>query len=248
MIGNKIIELQKVDSTNFYLEEEYSKNTIEEGTIIIAREQFAGKGQDSNSWHSAPGDNLTLSILLKPQFLNPANQFSLNEMVSLAVTEAIEKFLPEEAKIHIKWPNDIYVGDRKVAGILIKNFISGRILDASIVGIGINVNQKKFPASIPNAISISMVAGISIEIKEVFKALVESFTFWYKKLNSEDCSDISINYMLNLYRRTGYFPYLFKGNKIIAKITGLDEYGRLILESDSGEICCCDLKDVKFLL
>ena len=146
---DKIIRLHTVGSTNDYMIEQIRNGNINlEGTIVIADEQTSGKGMDINIWESEPGKNLTFSIFFKPDFLRADQQFLLNKSISLGVYDFIKSLVTHQ-KVTIKWPNDIYVGDKKIAGILINNTIAGNELFYSVAGIGVNINQQKFPGSCP---------------------------------------------------------------------------------------------------
>ena len=127
------------------------------GLVVAAREQTAGRGQRGNTWESGPGLNLSFSIVLRPAGIHPARQFCISEAVALAVAETVEEELRSNGvddPVYVKWPNDIYVGDRKICGILIENTVTGTHIDKSIVGIGLNVNQREFHSDAPNPVSI----------------------------------------------------------------------------------------------
>ena len=127
------------------------------GLVVAAREQTAGRGQRGNTWESGPGLNLSFSIVLRPAGIHPARQFCISEAVALAVAETVEEELCRNGvddPVYVKWPNDIYVGDRKICGILIENTITGTHIDKSIVGIGLNVNQREFLSDAPNPVSL----------------------------------------------------------------------------------------------
>ena len=153
-IGKKLIHLNEVDSTNTYLKTLCENEILPEGTVVIAESQYAGRGQRSNTWESEPGKNIIMSLIFYPGFLSANRQFLLSQAVALALQEFISNLLPEE-KTSIKWPNDIYVGDKKIAGILIESSWMGNQVKNSIVGIGININQDGFYH--PNAISLKMI-------------------------------------------------------------------------------------------
>ncbi|MDE6431375.1 MAG: biotin--[acetyl-CoA-carboxylase] ligase, partial [Duncaniella sp.] len=121
---------------------------------VSARRQTAGRGQRGNSWESAPGKNITMSILLRPEGLHPSRQFVISRAVSLAITGVLRRYMPASA-VRVKWPNDIYVDDRKICGILIENVISSASIRQSVVGIGINVNQRRFLSDAPNPVSMA---------------------------------------------------------------------------------------------
>src|ERR1035441_10550859 len=143
-IGKNLITLDSVASTNNFAKDMLSNTRPVEGTAIMAKEQYAGRGQMGNAWETESGKNLTCSFILYPEFLEADKQFFLNMAVALAVKDFCEHVLHDEIKI--KWPNDIYYHDKKLGGILIENSISGNKISSSVIGIGINVNQTAFDA------------------------------------------------------------------------------------------------------
>ena len=143
-VGQNFVTLKEVDSTNNFLKNLASNSKpVIEGTVIMAENQYAGRGQQQNGWFAQPGKNLTFSILFKPHFLAVADQFDLVRAVSLGVFDTFEPLLG--AGLKIKWPNDIYHGDQKLGGMLIENMIQGGQIKNSIVVIGLNINQQNFP-------------------------------------------------------------------------------------------------------
>ena len=142
-----IITLSKVASTNSYAQEQIEAGDLHEGDVIFTLNQESGRGQGVNTWESEAGRNLHLSLILEPNMIHASNQFVLTQMVSLAIVSVINKYVTANSNnpnVKIKWPNNIYVGDKKIAGILFQNYIKGNNIEYSIVGIGINVNQIKF--------------------------------------------------------------------------------------------------------
>ena len=151
----KITHFKNIESTNQYLQRLLDEGIDITDNIVVADFQTSGKGQGCNVWQSEDGMNLLFSIALDMSFLKAENQFLLTQMVSVAMIDVLKKYLPEES-LFIKWPNDIYFNDKKIAGILIKNEIKGMMLGTSIIGIGLNVNQTYFDKSLPNPISIKI--------------------------------------------------------------------------------------------
>ncbi|HIP32513.1 MAG TPA: biotin--[acetyl-CoA-carboxylase] ligase, partial [Crocinitomicaceae bacterium] len=140
-IGNKIVRLASVDSTNNYIANLVKEREITSGTVVLADEQFLGKGQRGSEWTTNAGENLTFSFFLDNVNLSVENQFILTQLVSLSLIELLDKL---NVKAKIKWPNDIYIDSTKVAGVLIENQLSFGQIKSSVIGIGLNVNQKKF--------------------------------------------------------------------------------------------------------
>ena len=150
--GVTIDILEQTDSTN----NRAAESRYGAGDVVIAERQEAGRGQRGNSWSSTPGENLTFSVVLRPDFLPAERQFRISKAVALAVADTIAEAGLRPA---IKWPNDIYIGDRKVTGILIENDLMGPYLSRSVIGIGLNVNQTRFDPALPNPTSLAAEAG-----------------------------------------------------------------------------------------
>ncbi|HHN48489.1 MAG TPA: biotin--[acetyl-CoA-carboxylase] ligase, partial [Bacteroidales bacterium] len=152
------VRLDTTPSTNAYANMLIKKNKALNGMLITAVAQTAGKGQDKNFWESKPNENLTISIIVKPYNLMPARQFILNKITSLAIRDFVMMHLKDVA-VSIKWPNDVYADDQKIAGILISNTIEGQEITWSVIGIGVNINQTKFESPAPNPVSLKLLSG-----------------------------------------------------------------------------------------
>lgn len=140
------------------------------GFALMAREQTAGRGQRGNSWEAEPGRNVTLSLMLRPEGLPAVRQFEVSEAVALGVADAVEEL--GIGDVRVKWPNDIYVGDRKIAGILIENSLTGPMIGRSIAGIGLNVNQREFRSDAPNPVSAWQLTGREYDVEAVARRMV----------------------------------------------------------------------------
>lgn len=245
-IVSNIIELREVDSTNNYAQNLLITSRPPEGTVISCYNQSNGRGTDSNHWESEPGKNLTLSFIFYPRFLKAAGQFQLNQAISLAVSETVSsKTL--SADVTIKWPNDIYIGDKKVAGILIQNSIMGSVIDHTIAGIGLNVNQNVFRSNAPNPVSLSMVTGQVYDLPSLQAELISSVNKYYQLLKHEETQTLNTLYLKKLYRINQWHNYQIKGLTVNARITGISNFGQLQLEGPDGFSWICDLKDIKYL-
>jgi len=249
-IGQYCIKLDKTDSTNSYLTSLLSEKKLPEGAIALTHDQKKGRGQRGTIWESEAGKNLTLSIFLKPIFLMPDEQFVLSKAVALGVSEFIVGCLSpfgggEGVDVSIKWPNDIYIGNKKVAGILIENSVSGNSLSQSIVGTGINVNQEKFSAELPNPTSLKLIVGKEFNLEDCFEQLCFCIEKRYLQLRSHP-KEIDSDYLKNLYRFEKWADYNYKGEPIKAKITGITKIGKLILEKENRENLECEMKDMWF--
>lgn len=246
-IGNEVIRLKEVDSTNLYLAQRMMTVKPGEGTVVIAENQTAGRGLDNNTWESEPSKNLTFSFILYPFFLAVADQFYLNKIISLGLADVFRKFLPDRTDIRIKWPNDIYIGDYKAAGTLVQNGVKGDSFEYTVIGIGLNVNQEVFRSDAPNPISLKMASGHAFDLQEVFQESLASLNHRYEMLKNGRRPEIDRNYLDLLYRLNQIERYLYKDNEIRAKIKGVNRYGQLVLEKPDEEIIVCDLKEIQFI-
>lgn len=230
-VGHNIITVSKIASTNEYLKDELSKSTpLHEGTVIMAVQQTAGKGQRGASWESEPGKNLTCSVLLYPTFLDPRQQFILTIAISVAVARALEALTLEP--VRIKWPNDIFVGDRKVAGILIENQLQGQRWKSAIVGLGLNVNQEVFSENIAaRATSLRIVTGQSHDLHKTLSTLCHYIGKAYAELRAGLSERLRRQYDARLFARGELREFLLEGGtRIRGKIVGVSELGELLVE------------------
>ncbi|NOX45463.1 MAG: biotin--[acetyl-CoA-carboxylase] ligase [Chlorobi bacterium] len=246
--GFEIFRLKEVESTNSYVRACLDKmEGLNHRTIVIADKQTAGKGMGSNTWYSEAGKNLNLSIYLKPESLSPEKQFILNKAMALAVFDFVEATLPHR-KVRIKWPNDIYVGDEKTAGILISNTIKGSNLEDVIVGIGININQEKFPGDIPNPASLSMFLGSKLDLNKCVKSLCRLLNHRYEQIISAKFHNISDEYNSKLYRLNEMHGFKKEGVSFLAEIKGVSGFGQLQLKTSDGENLLFGFKEVEYII
>ena len=246
IIGSHIIELMETTSTNAYTDKLLLSEKPKEGTVIIAYKQTHGKGQDQNTWESEDNKNLTFSIILYPEFLNPSEQFRLIEVTALGITDFIRKLLPTENKLKIKWPNDIYLGDKKLCGTLVQNSIVGSKLTECIVGIGLNVNQETFLSDAPNPISLKQISRKNYDLKECFEDLCSCLDIRYHQLKDKHYSQLESDYLSLLYRNNEWHEFIIHDTTIQARIIGITIFGQLKLESHEGSIYECGMKVVAY--
>jgi BirA family biotin operon repressor/biotin-[acetyl-CoA-carboxylase] ligase len=241
----KIIRLPETKSTNSFAIEMLSHNRPEEGSVVITDHQTQGKGTDTNTWESEKGKNLTFSLILYPS-IGADQQFILNKAISLGIYDFLIPLLPNH-KVSIKWPNDLYIEDKKVCGILIQNSVMGNKLEYMVAGIGLNVNQTIFTSNAPNPVSLKMATGMDYNLDELLQKLLESIFKRYTHIRPETISKIETEYHRALYRLMEWHEYLINDNKVYSRITGTNTYGQILLESGSGETLNCDMKEIKFL-
>lgn len=245
--GSHIIRLDSVGSTNTYAAEIANQGNLPEGFIVVANTQTEGRGHDSNTWESEPGKNLTLSMILYPRFLPAGRQFILTKVVALGVRETVIQLLPHRT-VSIKWPNDIYIDDGKVAGILIQHSIMGSGIDNTIVGIGLNVNQLKFHGNAPNPVSLCMISGHDFELNEVLSLLCRNIEKYYELLRSRHFGQLDKAYLEHFYRINTYSKFRMGNSIIEARITGVSIYGQLMMETREGGFLKFAMKEVEFML
>lgn len=231
-------------STNDFIETMVDSENIAEGTVVYCSEQMAGRGQGDNSWESNPNENITFSVFLKPQFLDAGDQFYLNKAICVGICRFLESFV-EPNRIKIKWPNDIYIDDCKIAGILIEHTIMADKLNSSIIGVGLNVNQTVFHEA-PNPISLKMITGSDFDVDVLLKSLVDCILKSYEALYS-DMFAYDEEYLNILYRKGVFAMYSYKKSPIRAMIIEVNTYGQLIIVDDSGMQYCCNQRELLYL-
>ncbi len=254
-IGQNVIWRKKVDSTNKVAQRLLQQQELKEGTTVIAYNQYAGKGRYSRSWESAPGLNITLSIILYPGFLNPQHQFYLTATLALGLISFARRIVipyqPFRAnRFAIKWPNDIYYKDKKLAGILTEADVSPQLIKSAVTGIGVNINQFTFPAHLPSVTSLGMITGTALPLKHCFEVLLEAVEEWYLTLREEQYSHIKQAYEKNMlgFRQTNSLLFKQEEEQKERKgyICGVTEEGKLRIEVDGQEMLCMP-GEVEFL-
>ncbi len=238
-----ISEIGEIDSTNKYAEKLINSGSVPEGSVFYTHNQTSGIGQAGNTWESEPRKNLTASMILYPVFLHPAHQFYLTMVVSLAVLDTVDFFL-HDTTASVKWPNDIYCGNRKIAGILIKNQVMGNEISSAIAGLGLNINQTEFTTA-PNATSLKLLAGNEYDIIVVLSKWHTHVAKYYDMLKSNR-KELYMQYLSKLYLKDVQADYLINGVRVTATITGIGLHGQLVLTDNSGKRYECGLKDVIF--
>ncbi len=219
---------------------------MDEGTVVRAIEQTAGKGQPGNHWESETKKNITMSLLLRPEFLSIVDHFFISIAMSLGISDYLLSKNIEG--VCIKWPNDIYVGKKKICGILIENSIVGHTIDSSIIGIGLNINQEKFLSDAPNPISLTNITGQTYDIPTELNLLCNALLRRYAMLANGNQERLREDYIARLYRFNEMADYRLPSTDTIfkAKIIDVAPEGRLIMESDSGKIMKFAFKEVVF--
>jgi BirA family biotin operon repressor/biotin-[acetyl-CoA-carboxylase] ligase len=247
-IGKQIISLKEVDSTNLYFMDWLTRERPEEGTVIIAEHQTAGRGADGSEWESEQAMNLTFSFVLYPHFLAPDAQFYLNKVVSLGLSDLMIELLPDRQDVKIKWPNDIYIGDHKIAGTLVQNGVKGSRFDYAVVGIGLNINQEIFRGDAANPVSLKVLTGNTYDLEDILNRTLAKLDRRYDLLQQGMRQAIDQDYLSQLYRLNQLADFEFKGKTVKAIINGVNRYGQLILHLPGEKIIECDLKEIRFVV
>ena len=217
-----------------------------EWDVVWADFQTAGRGQRGHEWHSRKGENLTFSVVLEPTFVPVAEQFSVSEVVALSLVDMLAEYGIEA---RIKWTNDIYVGDRKLVGILIEHSLARTSLRRTIVGVGINVNQTEFDASLPNPVSMAQLLGKELDVEQVLQCFLNHLQRNYESLREGGAEVLHERYNALLYRKNEYHTYaLPSGEKFSAKIVGAAPSGALRLEDEAGKTKDYLFKEVEFII
>lgn len=235
------MHFKQVESTNLTAEKLLTTGEVAEGAIIFADYQTNGRGVGANSWHSQAGANVLMSMVFQPEFLSPSDQFVIQKVVSLGVSKYLNQILPRQVKI--KWPNDIYVDGKKLAGILGKSIIQGSIFSACIMGLGLNVNQVNFPGHLHHPVSLANITGKEYDRLDIARQLA-SFVFGqYRLLKNGDAEMINSAYLNNLLNYGAEATYSINGEVTIGIIRNVDHFGKLILETSEG-IQAYDMKEI----
>jgi len=242
--------VSEVDSTNAELIRRLQKQTLNEGFLLQAGFQTGGKGQGGTVWESEKGKNLLFSFMLRPKFLDITKQFYITIITSLALVDAVKNLVFDDT-VKIKWPNDIYVGDKKIAGVLIENAIQGNQFEWVVVGIGLNVNQKRFQSDAPNPTSLIHFEEVEfsemdIPLEKVLSLFETQFARRYAQLQSGDFEGLKYDYLASLYRYKEWRNYRSNNQEFRGRILGIDEYGFLRMETPNGERSF-DIKEVEYI-
>lgn len=241
----KIIFLQNTDSTNSYLANliktsEYLDNYYS----VCALNQTAGRGIYNSQWHSMPGKNIAISILFYPE-MKPQHNFIISMLVSLGICRYLKQ---KQINPQIKWPNDIYIENKKICGILIENNILASLIKSSIIGIGLNLNQYEFPDSIPNPISIAKIKKRSYSVKEEAQLMRTEIINSLKSANIANIDRIISEYLENLYRYNTIAQFKHNNNIISGKIINVKPDGKLIMEYENKKITEFGFKEIEYVI
>nr|MBR6146656.1 biotin--[acetyl-CoA-carboxylase] ligase [Paludibacteraceae bacterium] len=279
-MDKKKLHIDLTPSTNTWLMTHCREEDYPNLFTVYTFRQTAGRGQTGNAWESEPGKNLSFSTLVHIHTIEEASR--LNLLVPLAVVRVLTKVkgqrstaqqivrsAVQERKVKeeftIKWPNDIYWGDKKVAGLLNENVIIGNRIAYAVAGIGVNVNQEVFRSDAPNPVSLKQITGETYELEPMIDAIVAEMERLLPLL--QDYEALKREYMAHLYRKTGFYPYVErevstaptmiaradktneeKHTPFLAEIADVDEFGRLVLRTETGELKTYHFKEIRFVI
>lgn len=242
-LGKHLVFVPECHSTNTLALQLSQKPSTTEGTVVITNNQTAGRGQRGNAWESAPGMNLTFSVVLRPSFLPLKDQFYLTMAASLALHDYLSAKTGK--LIAIKWPNDILVHEKKICGILIENQVQGSRFIAAVAGIGLNVNQSRFSAG--TATSMLQLTGTEESLELVLHGLLEFIEARYLQLRRQDHQGLKEEYLSRLYALREPRRFVSQGQPFEGVIQGVDENGRLAVETHHEGLLYFGIKEIALL-
>ncbi|MDX1272016.1 biotin--[acetyl-CoA-carboxylase] ligase [Bizionia paragorgiae] len=241
----RIIKLDATESTNSFLRDLGYTNSLEDYTVVVTKQQTQGRGQMGTVWRAKPGENLTFSVFKAYSHLKIENQFYISMAVSLALVAALKDF--NVRKISVKWPNDILSENKKICGILIENVIKQNVLDSSIIGVGLNVNQKSF-TNLPKATSMAVQEQQFFELDDVLLTFLKHLKLFFKQLEEGEFSTLHTRYEAVLFRKNK--PSTFKdaeGCVFSGFIRGVSSTGHLQVLLEDEILKTFSLKEISLL-
>lgn len=232
------IELPEAASTNSVA----ASGAFAPGSVVYTLRQSAGRGCGSNSWESEAGKNIAMTLVLGDIGVAVERQFAISMAVALGCFDYVSHYV---ADCSVKWPNDIYVGDRKIAGILIEHSMSGAMLSRSLCGVGLNINQEIFYSDAPNPVSLIQLTGMRYDVRSELHKLVEAIG---KRLECvKDFNLLRSEFLLHLYRGAGVYNWRDESGEFQASVYGIDDFGRLQLVSLDGSIHTYGFKEIRYV-
>ena len=241
----RLIRVEETDSTNRLIRDLMEKESLPEGSAVVADFQTAGRGQIGNVWESEEGKNLTFSVVIYPTCLLASHQFLISQIAALSVKETLDVYTED---VTVKWPNDIYWEDKKICGMLIENDLFGAYLRASIIGIGINLNQAVFRGDAPNPVSLFQILHREVDREEVLRRFLSLFYRNYLSLLNEEYDELRARYRAALYRGEGYYRYEDANGPFEARVHDIEPTGHLLLALRDGNVRRYAFKEVRHIL
>lgn len=214
-------------------------------TVVSTAYQTSGRGQRENIWESENGKNLLFSLILRPTLLKATEAFAISRIASVAIVKFLREYISD---VSIKWPNDIYWRDKKICGILIENSIMGDCLDTSIVGVGLNINQKEFSQNLPNPVSLTNIMGKEFLLDNMLAEVVASIEREFVRYFENGAKETDSTYHQLIYRLNTKALYKVAEGTVEAEIQGVCSDGRLILKHSDGNLRYYAFKEVTYIL
>ena len=244
-IGNQVIKVKSIDSTNNYAAKLLNQTKVPFGTVIMAHYQTNGKGQRNTIWSSNGGDNLLMSVLLDLSFIPSEKIFFLSKSIALAIRAAVVDVIGIES--HLKWPNDVLIDNKKIAGVLIENQWKKSNIVSSVVGVGLNVNQVDFQESF-SATSLKKITNKNYNVDNILKVLCKKLNKYYDQLASLEYDNIDLEYHQHLVNNNKFCEFEENNMVFSAKVKGVNQQGELMLEFTNGDVKSYGLKQITQLL
>lgn len=239
--GFEVLEFEEADSTNT-LAASLPTEVLGDKSVVLTFNQTRGRGQSGNSWESEPGKNISITIVFKPSRLDASRQFAISMVVALGCCDLVGRYVDCSS---VKWPNDVYVEDKKITGILIEHTVSGAYIGRSLCGLGLNVNQSEFLSDAPNPVSLRQLLNHDIPIHVVLEDLLDCIGRRYAMIH--DYPLLEHDYMRTLYRRSGNHAWMDEKGRFQASILRIDGFGQLVLKDSDGQERVYGFKEVKFV-
>ena len=236
----RVREYEELGSTNTEAER-VGWSELEDKMVILTYRQTQGRGQVGNHWESEPGKNISMTVVFKPRELPAGQQFAVSMVIALGTYDFISRYVGE---CSVKWPNDIYVGDRKISGILIEHSIMGRYVGGSLCGIGVNINQERFLSDAPNPVSLFQLIGEEIPVEQALEELLDCIGKRYEMIR--DYEGLERDFLKVLYRREGVYDWEDEEGMFQASVRGVNEFGQLILVDERGTERVYGFKEVAY--
>lgn len=233
--------VEETASTNEVLQEMLHTKRLPEGFVVYSHYQTAGKGQTGNHWESEKGKNILFSMVLYPLELPIDEQFLISQLVGVAIKKSIDQFVEN---VSIKWPNDLYIGEKKIGGILIENSWKGMKIRQSVIGVGLNINQNTFVSDAPNPVSLSQLTGKTYDLDVLLSNIIGNILELYRQ---SDKIRIRNLYHQSLYRKNGFFRFKDNQESFKAQIITVFPDGQLELETETGIRKLFYFKEVQFI-
>lgn len=238
--GFEVREYEEVGSTNT-VAEGMAVSEMRDKQVVLTYRQTQGRGQVGNKWESAPGRNISMTVIFRPERLEAGKQFAISMVIALGCLDFVSRYVEGGT---VKWPNDVYVGDKKISGILIEHRIAGACIQTSLCGIGVNINQEEFLSDAPNPVSLLQLTGRELPLEEALAELLACIGERYSQIYNYD--ELEKDFLRNMYRREGVFDWEDEKGRFRASIVGVDEYGQLRLKDTDREMRVYGFKEVKY--